>query len=200
MIKVLIAEDQRMLRGALSSLLDLEEDLEIIAQASNGEEALKMIQELKPDVCLMDIEMPIKSGIEVAEELSRVGSACKLIILTTFARPGYFERAVNADVAGYLLKDGSSDDLADSIRNAMKGKREYAPELVHASMKSRNPLSEKERQILRFIEGGKTSREIASTLYLSQGTVRNYTSEIINKLYTRNRIEAVSIAKEKGWI
>ncbi|WP_455660604.1 response regulator [Pradoshia sp.] len=200
MIRVMIAEDQRMLRGALSSLLELEEDIEIIAQASNGEEAFMLIQDLRPDVCLMDIEMPIKSGIEVAEELSRIGSACKLIILTTFARPGYFERAVKADVAGYLLKDGSSDELADSIRNAMKGKREYAPALIHASLKASNPLSEKEQQILRLIEEGMTSKEIASTLYLSQGTVRNYTSDIINKLYAKNRIEAVSIAKGKGWM
>ncbi len=196
----MIAEDQRLLRGALSSLLELEEDIDIIAQASNGEEALKLIQDLQPDVCLMDIEMPIKSGIEVAEELKRIGTACKLIILTTFARPGYFERAVKADVAGYLLKDGSSDELADSIRNAMKGKREYAPALIHASLKASNPLSEKEQQILRLIEEGMTSKEIASTLYLSQGTVRNYTSDIINKLYAKNRIEAVSIAKGKGWM
>ncbi len=196
----MIAEDQRMLRGALSSLLELEEDIEIIAQASNGEEAFELIQDLRPDICLMDIEMPIKSGIEVAEELKRIGSACKLIILTTFARPGYFERAVKADVAGYLLKDGSSDELADSIRNAMKGKREYAPELIHASLKASNPLSEKEQQILRLIEEGMTSKEIASTLYLSQGTVRNYTSDIINKLYAKNRIEAVAIAKGKGWM
>ncbi|WP_455675848.1 response regulator [Pradoshia sp.] len=200
MIRVMIAEDQRLLRGALSSLLELEEDIDIIAQASNGEEALKLIQDLQPDVCLMDIEMPIKSGIEVAEELKRIGTACKLIILTTFARPGYFERAVKADVAGYLLKDGSSDELADSIRNAMKGKREYAPALIHASLKASNPLSEKEQQILRLIEEGMTSKEIASTLYLSQGTVRNYTSDIINKLYAKNRIEAVSIAKGKGWM
>lgn len=200
MIRVMIAEDQRMLRGALSSLLDLEDDLEVIAQAGNGEEALKMILDLRPDICLMDIEMPIKSGIEVAEELKRIGSSCKLVILTTFARPGYFERAVQADVSGYLLKDGSSDDLADSIRQVMKGKREYAPELVLASMKARNPLTEKERQILRLIEGGMTSKEIAALLFLSQGTVRNYTSEIINKLYAKNRIEAISIAKEKGWL
>ncbi len=200
MIRVMIAEDQRMLRGALSSLLELEEDIEIIAQAGNGEEAFELIQDLRPDICLMDIEMPIKSGIEVAEDLKRVGSACKLIILTTFARPGYFERAVKADVAGYLLKDGSSDELADSIRNAMKGKREYAPELIHASLKASNPLSEKEQQILRLIEEGMTSKEIASTLYLSQGTVRNYTSDIINKLYAKNRIEAVAIAKGKGWM
>ncbi|WP_462406773.1 response regulator [Gracilibacillus sp. Marseille-QA3620] len=200
MIRVMIAEDQRMLRGALSSLLDLEDDLEVIAQAGNGEEALKMILDLRPNICLMDIEMPIKSGIEVAEELKRIGSSCKLVILTTFARPGYFERAVQADVSGYLLKDGSSDDLADSIRQVMKGKREYAPELVLASMKARNPLTEKERQILRLIEGGMTSKEIAALLFLSQGTVRNYTSEIINKLYAKNRIEAISIAKEKGWL
>ncbi|MBP2240849.1 DNA-binding NarL/FixJ family response regulator [Cytobacillus eiseniae] len=200
MIRIVIAEDQGMLRGALGSLLDFEEDIEVIAQAKNGEEALHFIQMLHPDVCLMDIEMPIKSGLEVAEELKTHLSTCKIIILTTFARPGYFERALKAEVHGYLLKDGSSDELAQSIRNVMKGKREFAPELIFGSMKEDNPLTEREREVLRLVADGKTAKEISSALFLSTGTIRNYMSEIIGKLNVKNRIEAISKAEEKGWI
>ncbi|KQL20441.1 response regulator transcription factor [Cytobacillus solani] len=200
MIRIVIAEDQGMLRGALGSLLDFEEDIEVIAQAKNGKEALYFIQTLEPDVCLMDIEMPLMSGLEVAEILMKQGSNCKIIILTTFARPGYFERAVKADVHGYLLKDGSSDELAESIRSVMKGKREFAPELIFGSMKDENPLTEREREVLRMVADGKTAKEISAILFLSAGTVRNYMSEIISKLHVKNRIEAISIAEEKGWI
>ncbi|TCP28738.1 LuxR family two component transcriptional regulator [Scopulibacillus darangshiensis] len=200
MINIIIAEDQRMLRGALGSLLDLEEDINVIGQAENGEEALKLILALKPDICLMDIEMPMKSGLEIAEELKQSGSSCRIIILTTFARPGYFERAVEADVQGYLLKDGSSDDLAAAIRRVMEGKREFSPELVMSHMRDRNPLTDREREILHLIASGKTAKEISTHLFLSPGTVRNYTSDIFNKLNVKNRIEAISIAEEKGWI
>lgn len=200
MIKIVIAEDQRMLRGALGSLLNLEDDLEIIGQAENGEEALDKILSLNPDVCLLDIEMPLLNGLDVAEEIKRQNSPCKLIILTTFARPGYFERAVKLGVHGYLLKDGSSDDLADSIRSIMKGKNEFAPELVFGSLKDENPLTKREQEVLRLVAEGKTIKEIARQLYLSSGTVRNYMSEIINKLEVNNRIAAISIAEEKGWI
>ena len=200
MITIVIAEDQGMLRGALGSLLDFEDDLEVIAQAKNGEEAIRFIQTLKPDICLMDIEMPLMSGLEVAEELKKQGSNCKIIILTTFARPGYFERAVKADVHGYMLKDGSSDELAESIRSVMKGKREFAPELIFGSMKDENPLTKRECEVLRMVADGKTAKEISAILYLSAGTVRNYMSEIISKLQVKNRIEAISIAEEKGWI
>ncbi|MBS4191261.1 response regulator transcription factor [Bacillus sp. FJAT-49705] len=133
-------------------------------------------------------------------ELKTLGSDCKIIILTTFARPGYFERAVRVDVHGYLLKDGSSDDLAVAIRNVMKGKREFSPELVFGSLKEENPLSEREREVLRMVADGKTAKEISVILFLSQGTVRNYMSEIISKLQVKNRIEAISVAAEKGWI
>ncbi len=200
MIKIVIAEDQRMLRGALGSLLNLEDDLEIIGQAENGEEALDKILSLNPDVCLLDIEMPLLNGLDVAEEIKRQNSSCKLIILTTFARPGYFERAVKLGVHGYLLKDGSSDDLADSIRSIMKGKNEFAPELIFGSLKDENPLTKREQEVLRLVAEGKTIKEIARQLYLSSGTVRNYMSEIINKLEVNNRIAAISIAEEKGWI
>ncbi|MFS0820510.1 response regulator transcription factor [Bacillus sp. 1P02SD] len=200
MIRVIIAEDQGMLRGALGSLLDFEDDIEIVGEASNGKEALELILSLKPDICLMDIEMPYMSGLEVAEEAKKSLATCKVIILTTFARPGYFEKAVKIGVHGYMLKDGSVDELAESIRSVMKGKREFAPELIFGSMKEDNPLTEREQDVLRLASEGKTSKEISAQLFLSPGTVRNYISEIINKLGVKNRTEAVTVAKEKRWI
>ncbi|MEC1623987.1 two-component system response regulator YvfU [Bacillus mojavensis] len=200
MIRLFIAEDQRMLLGALGSLLDLEVDMKVIGQALNGEEALKAILKLEPDVCIMDIEMPVYSGLEVAEELMKKGCKSKVIILTTFARPGYFERAVKAGVHGYLLKDGEIDDLADAIRKCVKGKRMFSPELTFNMIRDENPLTVREQQILRLAALGKTTKDITLELYLSQGTVRNYISEIIQKLNAKNRTEAASIAEEKGWI
>ncbi|WP_394186296.1 response regulator transcription factor [Metabacillus halosaccharovorans] len=200
MIRVMIAEDQGMLRGALGSLLDFEDDIEIVGEASNGKEALNMITSLQPDVCLMDIEMPLMSGLDVAEKAKKQFSTCKIIILTTFARPGYFEQAVKIGVNGYMLKDGSIDELAESIRSVMKGKREFAPELIFGSMKHDNPLTDREKDVLRLASEGKTSKDISSELFLSAGTVRNYMSEILNKLGVKNRTEAVTVAKEKGWI
>ncbi len=200
MIRLFIAEDQKMLLSALGSLLDLEEDMEVIGQAVNGEEALSSILRLNPDVCLMDIEMPSLSGLDVAEQLAQRGSICKIIILTTFARPGYFERAVKSGVHGYLLKDGEIDELAHAIRKCMTGKRIFSPELTFDLIREENPLTEREQQILRLASLGKTTKEITSELYLSSGTVRNYISEIIQKLEAKNRTEAASIAKTKGWI
>ncbi|MHA6165887.1 two-component system response regulator YvfU [Bacillus mojavensis] len=200
MIRLFIAEDQRMLLGALGSLLDLEEDMKVIGQALNGEEALRAILKLEPDVCIMDIEMPVYSGLEVAEELMKKGCKSKVIILTTFARPGYFERAVKAGVHGYLLKDGEIDDLADAIRKCVKGKRMFSPELTFNMIRDENPLTVREQEILRLAALGKTTKDITLELYLSQGTVRNYISEIIQKLNAKNRTEAASIAEEKGWI
>ena len=200
MIKIVIAEDQSMLRGALGTLLDFEEDLQVIGQVENGRQALEQIYSLHPDVCLLDIEMPYKNGLEVAETLNKENHPCKMIILTTFARPGYLERALNANVSGYLLKDGSSDELAEAIRNVMKGKKEYAPELIFGAMRNENPLTHWEQEILRLASEGKTTKEIAASLFLSNGTVRNYMSEIISKMHAKNRIEAISSAEEKGWI
>lgn len=180
MIRLFIAEDQRMLLSALGSLLDLEEDMKVIGQATNGEEALTAILKLEPDVCLMDIEMPVKSGLEVAEELMKRGSKSKVIILTTFARPGYFERAVKSNVHGYLLKDGEIDDLADAIRKCTEGKRIFSPELTFDAIRKVNPLTEREQEILRLAALGMTTKEIAAELFLSAGTVRNYISEIIS--------------------
>lgn len=198
MIRLFIAEDQRMLLSALGALLDLEEDMEVIGQATNGEEALTAILKLEPDVCLMDIEMPVKSGLEVAEELMKRGSKSKVIILTTFARPGYFERAVKSNVHGYLLKDGEIDDLADAIRKCTEGKRIFSPELTFDAIRKVNPLSEREQEILRLAALGMTTKEIAAELFLSAGTVRNYISEIMHKLGAKNRTEAAKVAEGRG--
>ena len=199
MIRIVIAEDQRMLLGALSSLLDLEEDISVVGQAKNGEEALELVKTLNPDVCIMDIEMPLKSGLDVAEELK--GHPCKVIILTTFARAGYFERARKAEISGYLLKDSPSEELANAIRIIMDGRRIYAPELVDLAYDSSNdsPLTDREEQVIKLIADGKNTKEIASELYLSNGTVRNYISVILDKLNVGNRIEAITRFKEKGW-
>lgn len=197
MISVIIAEDQRMLLGALASLLDLEEDMQVVGTANNGEDAIKLVHLHKPDVCIMDIEMPIKSGLEAAEELKGLG--CKIMILTTFARPGYFERALKAGAHGYLLKDSPSEELATSIRSIMDGRRIYAPELVDEAYGEENPLTEREKEVLSLIADGKNTKEIASELFITTGTVRNYISVILDKLGVSNRIEAITRFKEKGW-
>jgi len=189
-----------MLLGALGSLLNIEDDMEVVGMAKNGEEAVNLVKEHQPDVCIMDIEMPVKTGLDAAEELK--GEPCKIIILTTFARTGYFERARKAGVRGYLLKDSPIEELVASIRTIMEGRRIYAPELVDIAFDegaTENPLTERESQVLSLISEGKTTKEIASELYLSPGTVRNYISTILDKLGVGNRIEAISYFKEKGW-
>ncbi|QUL55399.1 response regulator transcription factor [Paenibacillus tritici] len=200
MISIIIAEDQRLLRGAMASLLDLEDDIEVAGEAGDGAEALALIERLQPDVCLMDIEMPLMSGLEVAEILKSRGCATKIIILTTFARPGYFERGVKAGIQGYLLKDEPVDKLAEAIRRVMAGGREVSPELVFGSLREENPLTDREREILKLAAAGRSAGEIASALHLSYGTVRNYISEILGKLQVGSRIEAVRLAEEKGWM
>ena len=199
MISIVIAEDQRMLLGALASLLDLEEDMQVVGKATNGEDAIKMVKLLKPDVCIMDIEMPAKSGLEAAEEIKELD--CKVIILTTFARAGYFERALKAGVSGYMLKDGPSEELASSIRSVMAGRRIYASELVDEAYGSGqdNPLTQREKEVLGLVADGKNTKEIANELFLTTGTVRNYISVILDKLGVSNRIEAITRFKEKGW-
>jgi two-component system response regulator DesR len=198
-IRIVIAEDQRMLLGALGSLLDLEEDMEVVGKASNGEEALALVKQYQPDICIMDIEMPLKSGLDAAEELK--DHPCKVIILTTFARAGYFERARKAEISGYLLKDSPSEELANSIRVIMDGRQVYAPELVDLAYGNgnENPLTEREKQVIKLIADGKNTKDIASELFLTTGTVRNYVSIILDKLNVSNRIEAISRFKEKGW-
>lgn len=198
MIRIVLAEDQRMMLGALGSLLELEEDLEVVGLASNGAEAIELVRKHQPDICIMDIEMPVKSGLDAAEELR--DESCKIIILTTFARTGYFERARSAGVSGYLLKDSPSEELAASIRIIMDGRRIYAPELIDLAYEEPNPLTDREQQVLSLMAEGLSTKEIAKELFLTSGTVRNYISVILDKLDVKNRIEAISFTRKKGWI
>lgn len=197
MIRIIIAEDQQMLLGALGSLLNLEEDMEVVGKASNGKEALALVETFQPDVCIMDIEMPGMTGLEAAEHLK--DKNCKVIILTTFSRSGYFQRALKAGVKGYLLKDSPSEELANSIRNIMAGKRIYAPELMDDLYSEENPLTEREKEVLGLVAEGMNTKEIADQLSIKTGTVRNYISTILEKLDVKNRIEAITQSKEKGW-
>ena len=197
MITIVIAEDQKMLLGAFGSLLELEDDMTVVGKATNGEEAIALVEKFRPDVCIMDIEMPVKSGLEAAEELK--GKGCKVIILTTFARTGYFQRALKAGVSGYLLKDSPSEELANSIRSVMLGRRMYAPELMDSVYSEENPLTDREKTVLGLVADGKDTKEIASQLSITTGTVRNYISTILDKLEVKNRIEAIKHSKEKGW-
>lgn len=200
MTSIILAEDQGMLLGALASLLALEDDFNIVGTATNGEEAIQLVHEHNPDVCIMDIEMPLMNGLEAAEKLREEN--CKIIILTTFARAGYFERARKAGVRGYLLKDSPIEELVEAVRLVMDGRRIYAPELVdimYDDVLFENPLTKREIDVLAHVAEGKTTKEIAETLHLSPGTVRNYMSIILEKLQVSNRIEAISLVKEKGW-
>lgn len=199
MIRIVIAEDQGMMLGALGSLINMEDDMEVVGMAKNGEEALQLVLQEKPDVCIMDIEMPVMTGLDAAEQLK--DEETKVIILTTFARAGYFERARKAGVRGYLLKDSPIEELVDAIRLIMDGRRIYAPELVDIAYDEivENPLTDRESEVLRLVAEGKTTKEIAGELYLAPGTVRNYISTIFEKLDVGNRIEAIARFKEKGW-
>jgi two-component system response regulator DesR len=201
MIRVVLAEDQTMLLGALAALLKLEPDLEMVGTARNGREALELCRSLAPDVLLTDIEMPLMTGLEVAAALAGEGAPCKVMIVTTFARGGYLRRALSAGVRGYLLKDAPVEHLAAAIRTVHAGGRAIAPELALESWSSgEDPLSERERQVLRLAGEGKTSGEIARLVHLSEGTVRNYLSEAISKLNASNRVEAYRLAREAGWL
>lgn len=197
MIRIVIAEDQGMLLGALGALLDLEDDMEVVGKACNGEEAIQLVRVQQPDICIMDIEMPIMSGLDAAEVIME--DSCKVIILTTFARSGYFERARKANVSGYLLKDSPSEELASAIRKIMNGRKIYSPELIDLAFEEENPLTERERQVIELMADGKSTKEIAGELFLTNGTVRNYVSIILDKLDVSNRIEALTKIKDKGW-
>jgi two-component system response regulator DesR len=201
MIRIVLAEDQTMLLGALATLLGLEEDLEVVGTARNGKEALELCRALRPDVVLTDIEMPLMTGLELAGALAQEGLPCKVAIVTTFARSGYLRRALQAGVRGYLLKDAPAETLAAAIRTVHEGGRAIAPELALESWSAgEDPLSERERQVLRLAGEGKTSGEIAKLVHLSEGTVRNYLSEAISKLNAANRVEAFRLARDAGWL
>jgi two-component system, NarL family, response regulator DesR len=197
-IRVVVAEDQAMLLGALAALLDIESDIEVIARARDGEEALEIVRREKPDVLLTDIEMPKMSGLEVAAAVRDLST--RVIILTTFARSGYLRRALDAGASGYLLKDSPAEQLANAIRRVHAGGRAIAPELAAEAWSEPDPLTDRERQVLRMAAEGKSSGDIASALNLSEGTVRNYLSEAISKVGAQNRIEAARIARERGWL
>ena len=200
-IRVLIAEDQTMLRGALAALLSLEPDLTVIAEAANGREAHKLTLTLAPDVVVTDIEMPQMTGLEFAAALKESDSKSRVIILTTFARPGYLRRALDAGARGYLLKERPASELAQAIRRVHAGLRAVDPALAaEAWSADEDPLSDRERQILQRAGDGRTSSEIATELRLSEGTVRNYLSEAIAKLGAANRVDAARIARTRGWL
>lgn len=201
MIRVVIAEDQALVLGALATLLGLEGDIDIIARVSDGAAALDAVRAHKPDILLSDIEMPQMTGLDVAEAIAREGLATRVLIVTTFGRAGYLRRAMDAGVRGYLLKDTPADVLAAVIRKVAAGGRAIAPELAELAWDApANPLTERERDVLRLAEEGRSNKDIARQLDLSPGTVRNYLSEASAKLFAASRIEAGRIAREKGWL
>lgn len=201
MIRVLIAEDQGMVRGALASLLGLESDIEVVAQVSRGDEVLAAVEAVEPDVALLDIEMPGATGLEAAERLRGARPDCRVLILTTFGRPGYLRRAMEGGASGFLLKDAPADELASAIRRAMAGERIVDPGLAAAALSvGECPLTPREHEVLSASRQHATVAELAAALYLSPGTVRNHLSSVMQKLDARNRSEAVKLAEEQGWL
>jgi two-component system response regulator DesR len=200
-IRVLIAEDQAMVRGALATLLELEGDISVVAQVGRGDEALAAAAELEPDVALLDIEMPALDGIETASQLHREHPGCVILMLTAFGRPGFLRRAMEAGASGFIVKDGPSEELAATIRRAVAGERVIDPTLAAAALSAGpNPLTERERDVLGAASDGSTIAAIAARLFLSEGTVRNYLSSAIQKTGARNRMEAVRQAQTAGWL
>lgn len=199
-MKVLLAEDQSMLRDALCQLLQLQSDVEVVYQAADGREAMELLKTNPVDVAILDVEMPYQTGLDVLEWMKEHQPAVKVIIVTTFKRPGYFERAVKADVDAYVLKERSIADLMKTIHTVLAGQKEYSPELMEVLMTHKNPLSHQELLVLEAAATGLSNKEIAEKLYLSNGTIRNYMSAILTKLAADNRTEAVRIAQEQGWI
>jgi len=200
MIRIVLAEDQAMVRGALSALLGLEPDIEVLGSAADGETAWRMLQQLRPDILVTDIEMPGLSGLELAQRIARQQLPIKVVIVTTFARSGFLRRALDAGVCGYLLKDAPAERLADALRQVQHGGRAIDPQLALDAWSQADPLNDRERQVLRLSGDGRSASEIAAQLGLSHGTVRNYLSECIGKLGVANRIEAYRLARQKGWL
>jgi two-component system response regulator DesR len=199
-IRVLLAEDQSMVLGALSALLSLEDDLSVVGTATDGEAALELVRTLLPDVLVTDIEMPRLSGLDLAARVREECPTVRVIIVTTFARSGYLRRAMDAGARGYLLKDAPATQLAEAIRRVQAGGRAIAPALAESAWDDPDPLTERERQVLREAESGTSTTAISARLGLSEGTVRNYLSEAISKLGAANRAEAARRAREKGWL
>lgn len=200
-IRVLLAEDQSMLRGALAALLSIEPDIEVLGSYTDGEQAFHAVEKHRPDVLVADIEMPKMSGLELAARVRELYPSTRVLILTTFARPGYLRRALEAGASGYLLKDRPSEELAEAVRGVSRGARIVDPELAAEIWNAeKDPLTDRERLILRRAGDGETTAELARSLRLSEGTVRNYLSEAISKLNASNRFEAARIARNKGWL
>jgi two-component system response regulator DesR len=201
MIRVVLAEDQQLVLGALSALLEMEGDIRVVGRASDGAAALELVLVERPDVLISDIEMPKLSGIDLAARLKAMGATTPVLIVTTFGRPGYLRRAMDAGVKGYLLKAGPATVLAAAVRTIAAGGRAVAPELAGAAWDAElDPLTERERAILRLAEQGRSNQDIALALELSPGTVRNYLSEAAQKLGAANRVEASRIARANGWL
>lgn len=199
-LRVLLAEDQAMVRGALSALLNLEPDIDVVGACADGEAAWLALQQLKPDLLVSDIEMPKLSGLELAARIAERGLKTRVVIVTTFARAGYLRRALDAGVVGYLLKDAPAEQLAEALRKVSRGARVIDPQLALEAWSEPDPLNERERRVLRLAGEGVASADIATQLHLSHGTVRNYLSEAIGKLGAANRIEAYRMARQKGWL
>jgi two-component system response regulator DesR len=199
-IRVVIAEDQAMVLGALAALLEIESEIAVVGRARDGDAALALVEQERPDVLLTDIEMPGLTGLEVAAEIARRRLPTRTIILTTFARAGYLRRALDAGASGYLLKDSPADTLANAVRRVHRGGRVVDPELAREAWSERDPLNDRERQVLRLAADGMAGSGIATALGLSEGTVRNYLSAAISKLGAANRVEAGRLAREKGWL
>ncbi|AZQ75472.1 MULTISPECIES: response regulator transcription factor [Streptomyces] len=201
MTRVLLAEDQGMMRGALALLLGLEDDLEIVAQVGNGDDIVPKALEARPDIALLDIELPGRSGLDAAADLRTRLPECRVLILTTFGRPGYLRRAMEAGASGFLVKDGPVEDLAAAIRRVLAGERVIDPALAAAALSAGpNPLTQRERDVLTAAVDGATVADIAAKVHLSPATVRNYLSAAIGKTQTRNRMEAVRAARQNGWL
>ncbi|WP_154835047.1 response regulator transcription factor [Staphylococcus pasteuri] len=200
MISIIIAEDQQMLRKAMVQLIELNDDVNILGDVGNGKDALDLIKLYEPDVAILDIEMPGMTGIEVLSEVKNLKFKTKIIIVTTFKRPGYFEKAVANDVDAYVLKERSIDELMETTHKVVNGEKIYSSSLMTSLITSTNPLTHKEQVVLREIGNGLSSKDIANKLYLSNGTIRNYTSIIIDKLSAENRFDAWKIATSKGWL
>jgi two-component system response regulator DesR len=200
MMRVVLAEDQEMVLSAFASLLELETDVEVVATAANGEDALEAVRDHQPDVLLTDIEMPGLSGLDLARKLADEDSQVPVVIFTTFARSGYLRRALEAGVAGYILKDAPITDLVDALRRVHRGERVVAPELAMAAWEGRDPLTDREKDVVRLVGEGLPNSDISERLHLSEGTVRNYLSSAIVKLNARNRTEAFAIARDNGYL
>lgn len=197
-IRVVLAEDQRMVLDALAALLDLEDDVVVVAKAADGEAALAAVRDHEPDVLVTDIEMPRLTGLDVVREIR--GEATRTVVLTTFARAGYLRRALDVGASAYVLKSRPAKELADVIRRVHRGMRVIDPELAAEAFGEADPLTERERQVLRLAARGARTEAIAAELALSPGTVRNYLSEAIDKLDAENRVDAARIARDKGWL